>query len=219
MSDRIRLAIASDYCLTRCGLRQLLKQEPDFEVIAETDFPGELAPIQSQHSPDVILLIPRVDQAYCPATLVRQCPQSRIVLITSNENLGYVRAMLSVGVLGYLLRKASDAELSLAVHSVSRGHRFIDPRLSDSVADILLGKTMRGECSTARRLSERESQVLRAIARGLTGREAAMRLGVTVKTVETYRSRVYEKLHLRTRADLFEYALAAGLLIDQLPSR
>lgn len=219
MSDSIRIVIASEYCLTRCGLRQLFKQEHDFKVIAETGIPGELAEIQSQHSPDAVLLIPAVDQAYCPTTLVKESPELRIVLIASNENLGYVRAMLAVGVLGYVLRKSSDAELFLAVRSVARGHRFIDPRLSDSVADILLGKPMRGEHSTAQHLSKRESQVLQAIARGFTAREAAVHLGVSVKTVETYRSRVYEKLHLTSRADLFEYALAAGLLTEELAPR
>lgn len=215
MSARIRLAIACDYCLTRCALRQLLKQESDFDVIAETDIPGELTQIQSRQSPDAILLVPGLGQAYCPRTLVKKSPELRMVLIATNENPGYVRAMLAIGVLGYVLRKASDAELFFALRRVARGHRFIDPRLSDSLADILLGTPLRGERSTPQHLSQRESQVLQAIARGLTGREAALQLGVAIKTVETYRSRIYEKLHLTSRADLVEYALAAGLLIEE----
>lgn len=210
----IRVLIACDYCLTRTSLRQLLNQVSEFQVIADTEMPRELAEAQSKYSPDAILLVPGVEEVYYPATQVKESPNSRVVMISSNENVAYVRAMLSAGVLGYVLRKASDAELFLAIRSASQGRRYIDPRLSDSVADVLLGRPGRDGRIREGRLSQRELQVLRAIVRGFTSRELAGQLGLSTKTVETYRSRIYEKLDLKTRADLVQYALAGGLLSE-----
>lgn len=211
MPDRIRILIASDYCLTRSSLRHLLNQVSGFQVIAETNMPGELAEAQSEYSPDAILLVPGLQELHYPATQVKESPHSRIVMISSNESVAYVRAMLSAGVLGYVLRKASETELSLAIRSAYQGRRFIDPRLSDSLADVLLGRSARQDGSREGRLSQRELQVLRAITHGFTSREVAAQLQLKAKTVETYRSRIYEKLGLKTRADLVEYALASGL--------
>jgi DNA-binding NarL/FixJ family response regulator len=218
MSDTIRVLIASDYCLTRSSLRQLLKQVSEFQVVAETDMPKDLADAQFRHSPDAILLVPGIHEVSYPATQVKQSPQSRVVMIGNNENVAYVRAVLAAGVLGYVLRKASENDLFLAIRSACQGRRFIDPLLSDSLADVLLGRIppdgRRGEV----RLSPRELQVLRGIVRGFTSRELAGQLGLTTKTIETYRCRIYDKLALKTRADLVEYALASGLLGEQVSS-
>ena len=212
MSDKIRILIASDDCLTRTGLRQLLNQVSEFQVIAETDMPKDLAEMQSEYSPDAVLLVPGIQELYYPATQVTQSPHSRVVLISNNENVAYVRAMLSAGVLGYVLRKASDKELFLAIRSACQGRRFIDPRLSDSLADILLGRTAQDGGISEQPLSQRELQVLQGIVRGFTSREVAEQLRLKTNTIETYRLRIYDKLNLKTRADLVEYALASGLL-------
>lgn len=218
MPDKIRILIASDYCLTRTSLRQLLNR-PEFQVIADTEMPGELAKAQSKYSPNVILLVPGVQELHYPVTQLQESPRSRVVMISSNENAAYVRAVLSAGVLGYVLRKARDTELFLAIRSAFQGHRFIDPRLSDSLADTLLARPGRDRPREGR-LSQRELQVLRAIVRGFTSREIGGQLGLSFRTIETYRSRIYEKLDLQTRADLVEYALAGGLLSesDSLPN-
>lgn len=211
MSEKIRVLIASDYCLTRTSLRQLLNQASGFQVIADLDMPSELAEVQSKYSPDAILLVPAIETLHYPAMQAKRSPHLRVVMVSSNENVAYVRAMLSAGVLGYVLRKATDAELFLAIRTAYQGRRYIDPRLSDSVADVLLGKS---QCTHGNpgQLSDRELQVLRAIAQGYTGREIAQQLGLKTKTIETYRARIHEKLNLKTRADLFQYALASGLL-------
>ena len=215
MSDKIRILIASDYCLTRGSLRQLLSQVSEFQVIAEINMPRDLAEMQAKYSPDAILLVPGIHELHYSATQVKQSPQSRVVMISCNENVAYVRAVLAAGVLGYILRKASDTELFLAIRNAYQGRCYIDPRLSDSFADILLGRTGRNERISENRLSQRELQVLCAIVRGFTGREVAEQLRLKTKTIETYRSRIYDKLNLKTRADLVEYALASGLLGGQ----
>jgi two-component system response regulator NreC len=144
--------------------------------------------------------------------MVEEVSGARVVVISSNENITYVRSMLTAGVLGYVLRKASDMELFLAIRTAFQGRRFIDPRLSDSLADVLLNRTSGNNRATEGRLSNRELQVLRAISRGFTSQEVAQQLQLSTKTVETYRSRIYDKLGLKTRADLVHYAIAVGLL-------
>ena len=216
--DKIRLLLVSDYRLTRTGLRQMLNQVPDFEVVAETDNPGQVKECLQRSAPDVIVLeitIPGTHGLRTAAKLAQET--GRVVVISSNENITYVRSMLNAGVLGYVLRKASDTELFLAIRNAHQGRRYIDPRLSDSLADVLLGRNSGNARGNEGRLSNRELQVLRAIARGFTSQEVAQQLQLSTKTVETYRSRIYDKLGLKTRADLVHYAIAVGLLETEEP--
>lgn len=218
--DKIHLLIVSDYRLSRTGLRQMLSLVPDFEVVAETDSPGQAKEIAERSAADVILLeitVPGPHGLRTAAKLVEEIGKARVVAISSNENITYIRSMLNAGVLGYVLRKASDTELFLAVRSAHQGRRFIDPRLSDSLADVLLGRLNTPSAGGQARLSKRELQVLRAIARGFTSHEVAEQLQLSTKTVETYRSRIYDKLGLKTRADLVHYAIAVGLLETEEP--
>ncbi|HJS98879.1 MAG TPA: response regulator transcription factor [Terriglobales bacterium] len=218
--DKIRLLLVSDYRLTRTGLRQMLVPVPDFEVAAETDNPGQAREIAQRTGVTVIILeitIPGPHGLRIAAQMVEEVPGGRVVVISSNENITYVRSMLTAGVLGYVLRKASDTELFLAIRNAYQGRRFIDPRLSDSLADVLLNKARANNRASEGRLSQRELQVLRAITRGFTSHEVAQQLQLSTKTVETYRSRIYDKLGLKTRADLVHYAIAVGLLETDEP--
>lgn len=216
--DKIRLLLVSDYRLTRTGLRQMLNQVPDFEVVAETDNPGQVRESLQRSTPDVIVLEITIPGPHGLRTAAKLAQETgRVVVISSNENITYVRSMLNAGVLGYVLRKASDTELFLAVRNAQQGRRYIDPRLSDSLADVLLGRNSGSARGNEGRLSNRELQVLRAIARGFTSQEVAQQLKLSTKTVETYRSRIYDKLGLKTRADLVHYAIAVGLLETEEP--
>jgi two-component system, NarL family, response regulator NreC len=217
---KIRLLIVSDYRLTRAGLRQMLNLLPDFEVVAETDSPAQAKEVCGRCAPDVILLeitVPGPHGLRTAAKLVEVVPNCRVVVISSNENITYVRSMLTVGVRGYVLRTADATELFLAIRNAYQGRRFIDPRLSDSLADLLLGSTSGSAHSSEGGLSNRELQVLKSIARGFTSQEVAQQLELSTKTVETYRSRIYDKLRLKTRADLVHFAIAQGLLETEEP--
>jgi DNA-binding NarL/FixJ family response regulator len=120
-----------------------------------------------------------------------------------------VRSILAIGVQGYVLKRASESEFLQAVRAVARGRRFLDSRLSDALAGLILDAS----ASSARpALSQRERQVLTAIAKGFTRQEIADELRVSVKTVETYRARIRKKLELHSRAELVQYALASGIL-------
>lgn len=217
--DKIRLLLVSDYRLSRTGLRQLLRLAEDLEVAAETDNPAEVKGICGRCACNLILLeitVPGPHGLRTAAKLVQENTGAQVVVISSNENLTYVRSMLNSGVLGYVLRKASETELFLAIRNAHQGRRYIDPRLSDSLTDVLLGRS-RSHGRVSERLSNRELQVLRAIVRGFTSQEVAQQLELSTKTVETYRSRIYEKLRLKTRADLVHYAMSEGLLETEEP--
>jgi two-component system, NarL family, response regulator NreC len=144
---------------------------------------------------------------------LRAIPTAAVVVLSSNENPSYVRSLLAIGIRAYVARSASNAELHEAIRTVHRGRRYLDPRLSDSITDMLVGrKTAAIREPQVKRLSGREAQVLQAVARGFTTREIAVKLGVSGRTIQTYRERIYEKLELRTRADLVHYAIAHGML-------
>ena len=212
--NKIRLLIASDFRLARIGLRQIVNGVADVEVVADSEVHGSLLQQIQQLSPDVILLelsTPRANSLPAVSRLLKD-KQAKVVVISANENLSYVRSMLAAGVLGYVLRDAGEEELFSAIRSASQGRYFIDPQLSDGLAEVLVnGRTSNGSSAT-NGLSNRERQVLIATSQGFTSSEIAHQLQLSHKTVETYRARIYEKLGLKTRADLVAYAMATGLL-------
>lgn len=212
---RTHILIASDHPLSRTGLRHVLKSASDLEIVAEADAPGPVAELCRKFAPAVVVFeitVPGMSGLRTSAALAQAALPARTVVVANNENVECVRSLLVAGVVGYVLRKASQEELMLAIRHAASGQRYIDPRLSDGVADVLLRAGDRGISRNSRALSRREAQVLRAVARGFTSSEIGRQLELSSKTVETYRSRIYEKLGLRTRADLVHYAMALGLL-------
>jgi two-component system, NarL family, response regulator NreC len=208
---RTHILIASDHPLSRTGLRHVLKSASDLEIVAEADAPGPVAELCRKFAPAVVVFeitVPGMSGLRTGATLVQAALPAHTVVVANNENVQYVRSLLAVGVVGYVLRKASQEELLLAIRHAASGQRYIDPRLSDGMADVLLQAGDLGISRNSRGLSRREAQVLRAVARGFTSSEIGRQLQLSSKTVETYRSRIYEKLGLRTRADLVHYAMA-----------
>jgi len=211
----IRLLIASQHPIVRTALGTLLKGIRDFRVVAEVDL-SHLVKSAGEHSPEVFLV--ELTEAGLVgsrrvATLMRAAPAAAVVILSSNENPSYIRSMLATGVKAYVLRSARNSELYEAIRAAHRGRRYLDPRLSDSIADMLLGTNDTAiRKPRTKRLSGREAQVLRKVAQGFTTKTIAEKLGVSEKTIQTYRERIYDKLELRTRADLVHYAIAHGML-------
>lgn len=212
---KIRLLIASEHPIVRTGLGRLLNGIRDFEVIAEVHL-SDIVKAALELSPDVFLVeLTEVGIAglQAIAALTRVIATAAVAVLSSNENPSYVRSLLAIGVKAYVARSASNAELYEAIRLVHRGRRYLDPRLSDSITDMLLGrKSAAIRKPQVKRLSSREAQVLRGVAQGLTAKAIAVKLGVSERTIQTYRERIYEKLELRTRADLVHYAIAHGML-------
>lgn len=212
---KIRLLIASEYPIVRKGLSKLLNGTRGIEVVAEVKL-SDIVKAALEFSPDVFLVeLTEIELAglQAIAALMRSVATAAVVVLSSNENPSYVRSLLATGVRAYVARSASNSELCDAIQTVYRGRRYLDPRFSDSVIDMLVGrKTAPLRKPQITQLSRREAQVLRGVARGFTTKAIAAKLGVSERTVQTYRERIYEKLELRTRADLVHYAIAHGML-------
>lgn len=209
----IRLFIASDYAMTRDGIRSILTTRTrDISVVGEAESVSEASMKIRTLAVDAILVdasAPAADALRAVGSIVRECEQPKIAVLTNIAEAGFVRSMLAAGVLGYVLKHSTTEQLIAAIRKVAAGHRFLDPLLSDAlVGELLPTKLPPAE----NRLSHREQEVLKGIARGLSNRQLADRLSLSTKTVETYRGRLYHKLHLHDRAELVNYAIAVGLL-------
>lgn len=205
----IRVFIADDHAILRSGLRLLLDAHPGIEVVGEAEeAETALAKCRELH-PDVLTLdlSMRGASPLKVLPLMRAaCPEMRVLVLTMHNDTAYLRAAKAAGCHGYLLKSAADEELVAAIREVMAGRFYVDLAFDGKMQGVVRDDP--GED----RLSERERQVLELLAYGLTNQEIAKRLFLSVKTVETYRARVLDKLRLKTRADVVRYTLAAGIL-------
>ena len=219
---KIRVMIADDHAILRAGLTMLINTQTDMEVVSEAADGATAVQAARDTRPDVALLdlsMPRVGGMEALREMARRCHGTRVLVLTMHEDPAYLRSALAAGASGYLLKKAVDSELIAAIRAVDRGGTFVDPRLADVLVQDVLAKRGRGTDPKrpVRILSDRELQVLRLVALGYTSAQIAQRIHVGVKTVETYRSRVAEKLGLRTRRDVIRFAMQMGLLTQDTP--
>jgi len=217
---KIRVMIADDHAILRAGLRMLVNAQADMEVVSEAP-DGESAILAAREtSPDVALLdltMPQVGGMKALEKIARECRETRVLVLTMHDDPAYLRSALAAGASGYLLKRAVDAELIAAIRAVHRGGIFVDPRLTGILVEDVLakGKTKDGSKRPVNILSRRELQVLGLVARGYTSAEIAKQIFVGVKTIETYRSRIFEKLGLQTRRDMIRFAVQLGLLTPE----
>jgi two-component system response regulator NreC len=219
-TQKIRVMIVDDHAILRAGLRMLVNAQADMEVVSEAP-DGEKA-IQGarEAKPDVTLLdltMPRVGGMKALQEIAQNCRETRVLVLTMHDDPAYLRSALAAGASGYLLKRAVDSELIAAIRAVHRGGVFVDPRLASVLVQDVLAKkgTKAGPTRPVNILSDRELQVLRLVARGYTSAQIARQIAVGVKTVETYRARLGEKLGLRTRSDVIRFAVRMGLLTPE----
>jgi len=163
------------------------------------------------------LTMPRVGGMKAIEEMAKNCCETRVLVLTMHDDPAYLRSALAAGASGYLLKRAVDAELLAAIRAVHRGGIFVDPRLASVlVQDVLQKRSARtGSKRPVNILSRRELQVLRLVAWGYTSAQIATQIFVGVKTIETYRSRLAEKLGLKTRSDVIRFAVQMGLLTPE----
>jgi len=193
----------------------MLKGIPDFEVVGETDLSGTIE--RARDGSTNMFLIELTETGLqglrVIAALTRTVPSTPVVVLTSSQNPSYIRSLLAIGISAYVLRSASNSQLYQAIRFAHRGKQYLDPRVSDSITySPLAGRNGVTSKPQTKRLSRREAQVLSEIARGFTSKDIAQKLGVGKSTIQTYRERIYNKLELRSRADLVHYAVAFGML-------
>ena len=214
MTPLIRILIVDDHAVVRSGIRLLLAQEDDLEPVGEAGS-GREAVFQARAlKPDVILMdVVMADQTGLEVlpTLVHEHPETKVLLLSMQDDPRYVREAFAAGASGYVLKEAADAEVVAAVREVARGGRYVNPELG--------ARLMVAEAAAERRaeqdpLSEREREVLRLLALGHTNQEIAQQLYISVRTAETHRAHVMQKLRLTSRAELVRYAIDQDLLED-----
>ena len=212
---RIRILLADDHTVLRAGLRALLSVQDDLEVVGEAADGREAVRLTQTLRPDVVVMdigMPGVGGIDATVCIRRELPATRILILSMHDDQGYLRQALRAGASGYVLKRAADTELLAAIRAAARGEVFLDPSLAKGfVEDVVLPRAQEPENPT---LSEREREVLNLVARGHTNQQVADRLCIGVKSVETYKARLMEKLGLKGRAELVRYALTHGLLKD-----
>lgn len=206
---KIRLLLADDHAILRAGLRMLLDAQPDMVVVGEAA-DGEGAVQQALATrPDVAIVdltMPGLSGVETLQRLRRELPATRLLVLTMHDDPGYARMAFAAGASGHVVKDRQSAELLAAIRTVHRGRTFVEVDLTDPAAEVQAEPP-----SPLPALTARERQVLGLLAQGHTNREVAHILAIGVKTVETYRARMNEKLGLNNRADIVREALRRGV--------
>lgn len=214
MSDAklLRLILADDHPVLRAGLTALLAAVPDFDVIAEADCGKRAVELAALLCPDLIVMdvsMPGMNGTEATRQIKRKHPGLAVLALSVHEEVSFARMLLDAGANGYALKRSACEELVRAIRVVASGDLYVDPVIT---GQLLRTKPRRTPVTNAVALSEREAEVVRLLAEGLTMKEMAEQLSLSPRTLETYRARALDKLDLRTRAELVRYAISRGWL-------
>ncbi len=212
-----RILLADDHAILRSGLRAILSLEPDLEVVGEAKDGIEAIKLTKELNPDLVLLdihMPRMNGLTALGALREQAPDVKVLVLTSMEEEEYMFRVIEAGGSGYVLKRAADEELIAAIREVQAGGAFVRPAIARSLAADYLERVESGEeeRDTYEKLTPREKEVLGLIARGLTNQQIADDLVISVRTVETHRAHIMDKLGFKNRAELVKYAIRKGYL-------
>jgi two-component system, NarL family, response regulator NreC len=214
MSD-IRVLIVDDHAVVRSGLRLLLEREPGIVTVDEAANANEAVYRMIEHKPDVLLIdvtMPGTSGIEAIPKLLEASPSSRVLVLSMHDDPRYVRDAFAAGASGYVLKEAADSEVVAAIREVAAGNDYVNPALG---ARMVAAEAKEAAEARADPLSEREHEVLRLLALGHTNQEIAKTLYISVRTAETHRAHIMQKLRLASRAELVRYALDQGLLEQQ----
>ena len=210
----VRVLIVDDHAVVRAGLRRVLDAEDGIETVSEASSAEEAIREARFHQPDVVLLdvvLPGRSGLEAAPDLRRAAPEAAILVLSMQDDPRYVREAFAAGASGYVLKEAADSEVVGAIREVAAGGRYVHPSLGARLAAAEAEAVARAEADP---LSDREREVLRLLALGHTNQEIAKMLFISVRTAETHRAHIMQKLRLSTRAELVRYALSQGLLDD-----
>jgi len=205
--------IADDHSVLRAGLRMLLSAQSDIDVVGEAADGVEVSRRARELRPDVVLMdlsMPGPRSGSAIRAVLRACPKTRVLILTMHDDAAYLRSALSAGAAGYLVKKAADSELMSAIRAVHAGRTFVD--LTQTSGLVPRPPNGQGAGQPPKKLSRREREVLRLLAQGHSNQQIADKIHLSVKTVETYRTRLSEKLGLKGRAELYRFAAESGVL-------
>lgn len=210
----IRVLLADDHRLVRAGLRVLLQSIEGVQVVAEAGNGYEALQLSEQHQPDIVIMdigMDGLNGLEAAARLAKFSPAPRVIILSMHATEEYVRRALQAGAVGYLLKGAEPAELEFALQAVMRGETYLTPTVSKQVVqDYLQGAGVKSD--PLRELTPRQREVLQLIAEGNSTKEIAYKLSLSIKTVETHRSELMNRLDIHDVAGLVRYAIRTGLV-------
>ena len=212
----IRVIIADDHNLVRQGIRALLEQSGEVQVVAEAPTGHEAIQLTEQHKPDVVVMdlsMPRMDGAQAAERILDLNLLTQVIILSMHADTTMVQQLLRRGVKGYLLKDAVTEELLLALRAVSQGKVFLSPTISDTVMSMLLSPPSSTAENAADLLTPREREVLQLVAEGNTNSAIASALSISVKTVEKHRANVMTKLEVNDLASLIREGIKQGLIL------
>lgn len=219
----IRVILADDHTLVRAGLKNLLDSLDGVQVVAETGTGAEVPALVAEHSPDVVLMdieMPGMTGLEATEVLKAEAPDTSVIILSMHDYEEFVLKALQVGASGYLVKEAATSELEIALRAVGQGQTYLSPRVSRQIISQYLGRsgetTAAGSSlpSTSGPLTDRQREVLRLIAMGRSTREIAEQLHLSVKTVESHRANIMDRLEIRDVPGLVRYAVRERLVSD-----
>lgn len=209
----IRIVLVEDHTLVRAGIRALLQGLTDVEVVAEAGDGQQALALIEQHRPDIVLMdvnMPHMNGLEASARIVQCYTDVHVILLSVHSNEEYVLQALQQGVKGYLLKHAETNELETAIKVVMRGDSYLSPLVSRHVSDYIRRV---GQSNSAERLTPRQREILQLIASGCSTQQMAAKLSLSVKTVETHRAQLMERLDIHDIAGLVRFAIRIGLVM------
>ena len=215
MSKRIRVLIVDDHSIVREGVRMILTGQEDFEVVGEASNGREGVELARRMKPDVVVMdisMPDMNGIEATAKIRSEMPKVEVLGLTMHEENSYVFELLKAGAAGYVLKRAAAEDLVNAVRAAHNGQAFLYPSVAKMVVQDYLDRAAVQDKQNLGGLTEREREVLTLIADGMTNQQIAGKLFISIKTVQTHRAHIMEKLNLHDRTELVRYAIRKGLI-------
>jgi DNA-binding NarL/FixJ family response regulator len=210
-SPSVRLFFADDHPIFLTGLCAFFDDADDIDVVGQATTPTQAARLLSQMRPDIAVMDVVLGGVSIIGDLLSETPGLQIICLTAHDDVTHVRHAIATGARGYVLKRSAGQNVRQAVDAVSRGGIYIDPAVADRVVGLGRTSLQRGDGARQRQnLTDRERDVLRLIALGFTIKEVAVKLGVTPKSIETYKARAADKLDIHSRAKIVQYAMLQG---------
>jgi DNA-binding NarL/FixJ family response regulator len=209
-----KILLADDHKITREGLRSLLEKQPDMEVVAEAEEGHRAVRLVREMHPDIAIMdvtMPDLNGIEATQKIVSECPNVKVIALSMHSDTLFVTEMLKSGASGYLLKDCAFEELTRAIHTVLDGKIYLSPAISDVVVDGYLHRLSEDDSADSDVLSHREREVLQMLAEGKSTKQVALKLHISIKTVETHRRQTMHKLDIYSVAELTKYAIRKGL--------
>ena len=210
----VKIILADDHRILREGLRALLDKKAGMEVVAEAEDGKTTVKLTHELKPDVVIIdisMPDLNGIDATRQIVNASPHVKVIALSMHSDRKFVREMLSAGASGYLLKDSAFEELDTALATVVNNQTYLSPRIADTVIRDYLGKIDTGESGVSPSLSTREREVLQLLAEGRTTKEIASKLCLSIKTIETHRKQIMDKVGLSSVAELTKYAIRTGI--------